>query len=152
MRALEAERALGRVAVGQKAVLSALAASMLVNMGTVFRWVGAVMMCGWVGADFRVGMGSLAAARSVLCSPTASRRASHHPRQAITHHRPCPAPPPPPPHPTAPPLPTACSVSAMATAASVSFGGAALCGLLTLASLLKVKGLEKKEAQLTGAA
>ncbi|KAI7835637.1 hypothetical protein COHA_010468 [Chlorella ohadii] len=80
VRALEAERALARVAVTQKAVLSALVASMLVNMGTVF------------------------------------------------------------------------SVSAMATAASLSFGGAALLGLATLANLLKVKSLEKKEAQLTGAA
>lgn len=39
----------------------------------------------------------------------------------------------------------------MATAASLSFGGAGLLGLTTLASLLKVRGLEKKEAQLTGA-
>jgi hypothetical protein len=40
----------------------------------------------------------------------------------------------------------------MATAASLSFGGAALLGFATLASLLKVRSLEKKEAQLTGAA
>ncbi len=40
----------------------------------------------------------------------------------------------------------------MATAASFSFSGAALLGVLTMASLLKVKALEKKEAQLTGAA
>ncbi|KAL4421257.1 hypothetical protein ABPG75_010548 [Micractinium tetrahymenae] len=80
VRALEAERALTRVAGMQKAMMGAVAASMLVNMGTVF------------------------------------------------------------------------SVSAMATAASLSFGGAALLGVFTLANLLKVKQLEKKEAQLTGAA
>lgn len=52
--------------------------------------------------------------------------------------------------PTCPAL--ACrSVSAMATAASLSFGGAALLGFATLVSLLKVRSLEKKEAQLTGA-
>lgn len=39
----------------------------------------------------------------------------------------------------------------MATAASLSFGGAALLGFATLVSLLKVRSLEKKEAQLTGA-
>jgi hypothetical protein len=39
----------------------------------------------------------------------------------------------------------------MATAASLSFCGAGLLGVATLLSVLKVKGLEKKEAQLTGA-
>ena len=52
VRALEAERALTRVAGMQQAVLSALVASMLVNMGTVFRcavvW-GCVRGCATVG-------------------------------------------------------------------------------------------------------
>ena len=52
--------------------------------------------------------------------------------------------------PPPPTLPLPCSVSAMATAASLSFTGAALLGVLTLAGLLKVKQLEKKEAQLVG--
>lgn len=80
VRALEAERALSRVAMMQKAMMAAVAASMLVNVGTVL------------------------------------------------------------------------SVSAMSTAATFSFVGAALCGVMTVANLLKVTLAEKKEAQLTGAA
>lgn len=80
VRALEAERALNRVAGMQKAMLAAVCASMLINVGTVL------------------------------------------------------------------------SVSAMGTAASVSFVGAAVCGLGTLVNLFKVKLAENKEAQLTGTA
>lgn len=79
VRALEAERALTRVAGMQKAMLAGIAASMLVNVGTVL------------------------------------------------------------------------SVSAMAGAARASFVGAAVLGLLTLLNFAKVRGLERKELQLTGA-
>lgn len=47
---------------------------------------------------------------------------------------------------------TVLSVSAMSTAASLSFTGAAVFGLFALISWVKVKNLEKKELQLTGAA
>lgn len=80
VRALEAERALSRMAIMQKAMLTAVAGSMLVNVGTVL------------------------------------------------------------------------SVSAMGAAATASFAGAGLCGLLTLVSMFKVSLAEKKEAQLTGMA
>ena len=49
VRALEAERALTRVAGMQQAVLSALLASMLVNMGTVFRCGDSAARGGGVG-------------------------------------------------------------------------------------------------------
>lgn len=45
---------------------------------------------------------------------------------------------------------TVLSVSAMSTAATASFIGAGLAGVLLLANWLKVKGLERKEAQLLG--
>jgi predicted unusual protein kinase regulating ubiquinone biosynthesis (AarF/ABC1/UbiB family) len=80
VRSLEAERALSRVALMQKAMLAGVLASMLVNVGTVL------------------------------------------------------------------------SVSAIHTAATFSFVGAAVCGLLTVVNLFKVKLAEKKEAQLTGVA
>lgn len=79
VRALEAERALARVAGMQSATVAAVAASALVNVGTVL------------------------------------------------------------------------SVSAMAGPATLSFVGAAVCGLLVLVNFAKVKMQEKKEAQLTGA-
>jgi hypothetical protein len=46
---------------------------------------------------------------------------------------------------------TVLSVSAMPLASSLSFAAAAIFGLLTLVKLFKVKGLEKKELQLSGA-
>lgn len=136
--------------VTQKAVLSALGASMLVNMGTVFRWGWLALwqagLAGWLGwfqraaACRRRCSGGAAAARGLPPQPPA--QASLKPPSKLL----------PPWLATAPPPPRPRSVSAMATAASLSFGGAALLGLATLASLLKVRGLEKKEAQLTGAA
>lgn len=47
---------------------------------------------------------------------------------------------------------TVLSVSAMGAAATVSFAAAGLAGLSILASWLKVRGMEKKELQITGAA
>ena len=47
---------------------------------------------------------------------------------------------------------TVLSVNAMARAASASFVGAAATGILALINWLKVKNLEKKEAQLVGGA
>ncbi len=44
------------------------------------------------------------------------------------------------------------SVSAMRTAATAAFSGAALAGLVTLASLFKIRKQEEKEAMITGAA
>ncbi|KAK9868362.1 hypothetical protein WJX84_010919 [Apatococcus fuscideae] len=78
VRALEAERSLNRMAIMQKAMLAAVAASTFVNMGTVL------------------------------------------------------------------------SANAMVIAARLSFGGALASGFSMLVSLLKVKNLEKKEAQLSG--
>jgi predicted unusual protein kinase regulating ubiquinone biosynthesis (AarF/ABC1/UbiB family) len=80
VRALEAERAISRVATMQKAMMNAIVASMLVNMGTVL------------------------------------------------------------------------SVSAMGVLSSLSFAGSGLFGVLALINLIKVRGAEKKEAQLTGSA
>ena len=80
VRALEAERAISRVATMQKAMMNAIMASMLVNMGTVL------------------------------------------------------------------------SVSAMGFLSSLSFAGSGVFGVLALVNLLKVRGAEKKEAQLTGSA
>ncbi len=45
---------------------------------------------------------------------------------------------------------TILSVNAMARAATASFAGAGLTSVLTLVNWLKVKNLEKKEAQLVG--
>lgn len=78
VRALEAERALNRVAMMQKATMGAIVSSMLVNMGTVL------------------------------------------------------------------------SVSAMGAAATASFAGASVFGLIAMINLIKVRAAEKKEAQLTG--
>lgn len=47
---------------------------------------------------------------------------------------------------------TVLSVNAMTRAASASFLGAAVTSVLTLINWLKVKNLEKKEAQLVGSA
>ncbi len=47
---------------------------------------------------------------------------------------------------------TVLTVSAMRIAANAAFGGAALAGLSTLLTLLKVSRQEKKEAMITGAA
>jgi hypothetical protein len=46
---------------------------------------------------------------------------------------------------------TVLSVSALAAGATASFSGAALFGVIMLQGYLKVRGLEKKEAQLSGA-
>lgn len=46
---------------------------------------------------------------------------------------------------------TVLSVSAMSSAATASFIGAGLAGLVLLANWIKVKSLERKEAQLLGA-
>lgn len=45
---------------------------------------------------------------------------------------------------------TVLSINAMARAATASFVGAGLTSMLTLVNFLKVKSLEKKEAQLVG--
>ncbi len=45
---------------------------------------------------------------------------------------------------------TVLSVSAMSFAATASFIGAGLAGIVLLANWIKVKGLERKEAQLLG--
>ena len=125
----------------QKAMMSAVAASMLVNMGTVFRWGKGVWCDGvvsWWGA-------------AQVCRPQSSTTAGQPALHGSCLATQCPHAPPSHLAATLPPaLP--CSVSAMATAASLSFTGAALLGVATLASLLKVKQLEKKEAQLVGGA
>lgn len=46
---------------------------------------------------------------------------------------------------------TVLSVSAMSRAATASFIGAGLAGIMVLANWLKVKSMEKREAQLLGA-
>ena len=119
----------------QKAVMSGVAASMLVNMGTVFRWVGAAQRLPAAACTHpAVFLPSCThcAFLPPTCLPPLLLLPSHHPSSSSS-------------------LPP-CSVSAMATAASLSFGAAALLGLMTAASLLKVRGLEKKEAQLMGSA
>lgn len=89
-------------------------------MGTVFRW----------GALSCARLRPQAAHPPTLSSLVAVHHGSHHAACAFSvntsanqHHLP----------------PHHCSVSAMATAASLSFGGAALLGLATLANLLKVR-------------